>query len=1097
MQQPDYRTLAAKIHHLSDGERSDVKHAFEFAVQAHASQTREDGSPYVLHVIAVAETVALWKADRDTIIAALLHDVIEDTSIHKEEITEKFGRRVALLVESITKFTEADFSPDLPLDRKIETLRKLFDVMRYDMRSVIIKLADRLHNIETIDALPTLERQRRFADETLSVYIKIALHLGMRDVRHVFAEHCVPIAFDDGIAALAERDRSFEAAQSLKPLMTKSLHATESAQSLLSVEVQSRNLLTYYERRRAKGGSAASYDAFIVSICVRTEDDCYKLLRILHTLYRPVTGQFRDYIAAPSDAGYQSLHTIVTLPDGRVVEVRIRTPEMYEQAKHGITLWLFQGQRVPPNFSWLQRTEGIDLKTRDSSAAFWEALQADVLSETISVMIDHQRYSLPKGSTVLDAAYISANDRAGSLISGVVRGKAESFGTQLHDDDDVHLVFDQSSHVSFEWLQMVATQHARMFIVDVLKKTGRRQKIALGANLLQKELDHYGKGVLTSLPKHSQQNLATHFRRETFDDVLSMIGEGVIRARDVVFYLYPDHRRKFLPFRIGKYFFRLRISGSENPGQDVLALLHGVIRSNEVTLSSINMKSSKRNSIVDILVVGHCPDRLQFADFVDALERQEWTSKVQTLISHGQKFLLIASSILALVAIALDVLLFPTYQHIIEKWPYIPVFIFQVVPLLPILAVNYYLLRLLRYYVVRMRSEQWFLGLGLLLNLIGLVLIVLRLSFLSTPPGTLFPLIAVFTTSLLYMGYRFYQADSLFLLFETSRPPIVRRPSRDVLWQKIWGYLIRFFAVTIWGLIPIYIRYTPVSTLPPIFRIFLMGLGMIIPFTIIHVFRSIFQHRTISFRLPYTYAFWMIVIGQIAFAYLQHKSLLYTSGTNFLLFNNFAPVIGLFVSVLFWRQEIAYLRRPETMVWIFLLAVLATLGSSLLVYTTSTNTSSTAVTIFGDLLAMISMVFDVILTLGQIKYIQQYSKTDGVLLNIHLAFYFLLSTAPIVFFGTLYGFMPTLTLTSSTWYLGGILGFIFGTALIFNYESFKRIDGYIAYMLFNLSVVFTFTFEAFIAHSISPTPILLLSAFLIIGASLFAELINTRCEKLS
>ena len=182
----DFHALAPHLLHLSEGEKADVRRAYEFAVLVHKDQRREDGSPYVTHVIAVAATVASWHADRDTIIAALLHDVLEDTATRRHEIAHQFGRRVAMLVESVTKFTLADLSPDLPLDRKIETLRKLFDVMRHDMRSVLIKLADRLHNVLTIDALPE-ERRRRFAEETLDVYHKIALHLGMRALRHQYA----------------------------------------------------------------------------------------------------------------------------------------------------------------------------------------------------------------------------------------------------------------------------------------------------------------------------------------------------------------------------------------------------------------------------------------------------------------------------------------------------------------------------------------------------------------------------------------------------------------------------------------------------------------------------------------------------------------------------------------------------------------------------------------------------------------------------------------------------------------------------------------------------------------------------------------------
>lgn len=1096
MQQPDFSLLQARLTHLSEGEIRDVREAFDFAVSAHSHQSREDGSPYVFHVIAVAETLAGWRADRDTVIAALLHDVIEDTDVRKDEIAEKFGRRVALLVESVTKFTQADLSPDLPLDRKVETLRKLFDVMRYDMRSILIKLADRLHNVLTIDALPTVDRQRRFAQETLNVYHKIALHLGMREVRHVFAEHCVPCAFVDGISALAERDRSYEDALPLREIIERDFLHTEASTSVLSVRIEPRNLLTFYERRKARGGVSVSLDAFIVSVTVATEDECYRMLRLLHTLYRPVSGQFRDYIAAPSDAGYQSLHTTVTLTDGRAIEVRIRTPEMHDQAMRGITLWLFSGQRVPPSFTWLKRTESLDLKTRDSSRAFWEALQTDVLSETISVIVDKRRMSIPKGSTILDASYALYDDRAGFVRRATIGGVQQALSTILKEDQDVHLTFDAKEQVSFEWLQMISTQHARMHIVDVLKTTSKIDKQTLGASLLQKEFDHYSRGHLSELSKHQCQQCAKHFRRETFSDVLSMIGEGVIRARDVVFFIFPDQRsRLFSQSQHGRYSFRLHIVATERAGQDVLSLLHGVIRTTDVTVAKSIIRSRAQRGVVDIVLVGSADDRLQFADFVDLLERQEWTSKVETMISRSQKFFLVFSSCLALLVVTLDIAFIPSFQWFIDHQNVFPKVFLQAFPLLPILMVNYILLRLLRHYIVRMRTERWFLGMGLLLNVLGLVILIVRIFLIGIDHGSLLPLIAIFTISLLYMGYRFFQADILFSPAILATNP--RLPSVDagyITRKKVLGYIIRICAVIVWGFIPVYIRYTPVATLPPSLRLFLMGLGVFLPFGILHILRSVFfQRRFPSFKIPYNWAFLFLVVGQTAYAYLENVTLLYTSGTNLLLFNNFTPVIGLFIAVLFWRRDIPYLRTPQTMLWVFITAVVSGLGSALLIYAHSPNDIGGNQAL-GDIFAVISTFFDVVLTVAQIQYLRRFPKTDGILLNIHLFFYFLIISVPILLASFLGDFAPLPEFSLEAWTRGAGIGLLIGIGLLLNYEAFKRVDGFIAYLLFNLSVVITFSFEAFIFHSVSLTFELLMSAGLILASAGFAEFINSRSQ---
>lgn len=1092
-----FQRLRELLHSMQEGELLEIQRAFDFALQAHAHQTREDGSPYALHVIAVAETLACWHADRDTIIAALLHDVLEDTSIAREEIATHFGRRVVLLVESVTKFSQADLSPDLPLDRKVETLRKLFDVMRHDMRSILIKLADRLHNVCTIDALQDPARRRRFARETLDVYHKIALHLGMRNIRHVFAEHCVPAAYDDGLAALAERDRGEEDARPIAAQVMRDLAQNDTGVRIVRVDVQPRNLLTFYERRAAGSGIVLPSDAFIISVQVPTEDDCYRALRLLHTLYRPVSNQFRDYIAAPSDAGYQSLHTMVTLPDGRAAEMRIRTAEMEEQAMQGITLWLFRGQRVPPNFAWLHRSEELDLRTRESSSAFWEALQSDVLSETISVTVDRRRLSIPKGSTILDAAYAVHGPRAGFIRSANIGISQQPLSFILSEDDDVHCTFDAREQVTFDWLQMVSTQHARMCVIEVLKTTSRADKQSLGAGLLQKELDHYGHGLLADLSRHQCQNVARHFRRSHFQDVLALIGEGVLRSRDVVFFLYPDRRDSARAPGVERrrYRFRLRVAATAQPGQEILSLLQGVVRMSDVVPQQISTRLRHRSGIVDITIIGSADDRLAYADFVDLLERQEWVSQLQTMISRPQKICLIASAILALVVLIFDIVLFPSFYAFSQQQTFLPDLVVQALPLLPILAVNYYLLRLLRHSIVRMRSERWFLGLGLLLNIIGLLLIVLRMVFLGVGQGSLLPLVLVFTASLLTMGYRFFQADLLFHSYEVHQERRVRRKlSREEISRKIVGYVIRIAAVMIWGIIPIYIRYTPIATLPPILRLFLMGLGVVVPFSLLYVMSSVVRHRRWpSFCLTYDWSFWTLVAGQVIYLYLENLALLYTSGTNLLLFNNFAPVIGLFVAALLWRHRIPYLRHPRTMVWLFFLAALSGLGSGTLIYSHAATDDSVH-HILGDALALLSTFFDVLLTIGQIEYLRYRSKTSGLLLTLHLSFYCLLVSAPIFLSSLLFGWLILPPLSPMLLLLGAGLGTCFGVGMLLNFEAFKRIDGYIAYMLFNLSVVVTFVFEVFIVRTMGVTLQLVMSATIILLSAMIAEYINSLCQ---
>ncbi|MEQ1849307.1 MAG: HD domain-containing protein [Candidatus Peribacteraceae bacterium] len=1093
MREPSADILLAACKHLTEGEQSDIEEAYAFALEKHASQTREDGSPYVLHVIDTATIVANWGADRDTIIAALLHDVLEDTAVTKSDLLERFGKRVALLVEATTKFTAADLNPALDLERKTETLRKLFDVMRMDTRCIVIKLADRLHNVLTIDALPD-ERRERFARETMNVYYKIAFHLGMREVRRQFAEHCVPYVYPEGATDIRERDRLCQQFQSLPHTIERVLKAQESESSGIDrIFLQPRNAQIFHDKRTARGGTAASQDAFSLIAIVTDEEHCYHFLKSIHTLYRPVVGQFRDYIAAPSDSGYQSLHTHVSLPDGQIVEIRIYTESMFKRAMMGIIGSLFGHGAASPGFAWLKRTEELDVRTRESSSAFWEALESDILRETISISIDQRRLSLPMGSTALDAAFALYEQRASCTTRIAVNGIQSSFSHVLKEDDNVHVTLDSVHHVTFEWLDAVSTRHARFLISEELKHHSRAEKIALGSRILQRELDHYGKGLIQHLTRSQCQAAATKYSRRSFDQVLSMIGEGVLRSRDVVFFLFPEERRT--PLFMGRlddfYRFRIVISFTDRPS-DPLADLSKLAKIHSIHIDALTQEHGK--SEVVLHVVGHSDTRQQFADFVEALERHEHCLGVQTLIPALKKSILVGSFLLAGIVLLVDVILLPWYQDVFEGIPYIPRLLLQAVPLVPVLVANLYLLRLLRQYIVRMRTDRWYLVVGLVLN-VGSLGVLVGQMMLNTKGHTLLPLIGFFTLFLVYMGYRFLRTEALFAPFDEKR----MTPLSDVEWQsrrrrKMMGYCIRLCGVFIWGIQPIVIRYTPANDLSPFLRTFLYGLGAMSLMVIAYLLPTLLRRgRLPSLKLPYNHAFLMIVFGQVGFYYFLNASLLYTSATNLLLFNTFAPVIALIIAAFFWRKDIPYLRDPKVMLGIFLLAVMATIGSTLLIQNSSA--SDRPFSLFGDMLAMVAMFFDVLFVIGQIEYVKHFAKSNVLLLNLHVYSFVLLCLAPVIVLGTVLGTSILAGLTQTSLLFGLGIGVMIGVGQLLNYEAFKRIDGYLAFMMFNISVLITFVIETFLLRSVQPTPLLIVSGLFIIGASVIAEIMNSRCEK--
>ncbi len=1098
MPQPDFSHLQRSLHHLPEGDVAEIRKAFDFACKAHEHQKRNDGSPYVIHVIEVAAITAEWQADKDTIIAALLHDVLEDTDMDKASIREHFGHHVSVLVEGVTKFTQADFDHEASLDRKIETLRKLFEVMRQDLRVALIKLADRMHNVQTINAL-TPERAKRFAKETLDIYYKLAAHLGMRDVRQVYAEYCVPCLFGErGAQAKRVRDALCEREQSVISTLRRNIQTEDETGALLSVEMQPRNLLVFHGKME-DGGEASIGDAFSLVVIVRDEESCYRLLQFIHTLYHPVSGQFRDYIAAPNDAGYRSLHTSVTMPNGNVIQLRIRTPQMDEQANHGVAVLLYKERSSLPlmsRFSWLQRSEDLDLRTKESSSAFWEAVESDILRETISVTIDRRRISIPLGATALDAAYAVHKIKAGFIHHLSVSGKQVPFSYTLREDDDIYAAFVSQEQVTFDWLQFVMTKYARSQIVEVLKLRDKSEKVFLGSKLIQNELDHYNKRSIHDFTKAQCNHVAAHFRREHFEDVVAMVGEGVIRARDVVFFLFPEHKPSRLGSANAAYPFRLQVRGAQETRNDVLSELNALIKSAAVTITDNRIHIDPKTGMFDMFLSGTAKDRLQFADFIELLERQDWTSKVSTMIPRSQKLLMLATFAVAFTVVLLDVLLFPLYGKYLPSLGVVPEFLIEALPLLPILVANYYLLRLLRHYVARMRTDRWFLGVGFMLNIVGLLLIIVRILLSSNSPQSLFPLMTIFILSLLYLGYTFFQADALFSMGSSKKAlPLSVDEWRSVQRRKIAGYVLRLAAVTLWGIQPLYIKYTSANQVPLSIRVLLIWVGIFlvgaIPIVVRYFGSKVGIGKAVQFRLPILRSFVGIVVGYLFFMFCFNMSLHYTSSTNVIVLNSFSPVLALFVGLVFWRQTIPYLRHPRHMAWIFVAFMLGSAGGSLIVYHDLGQTD--AGNAIGDLFALGAMVADTLMALSQIRYMRRAKNSSSLALNVYVSTSLLVITAPIVLIYLGLNGLPSI----SSWALLNALGvgILTGVGQLLNYETFRRIDGFIAFLMFNISILITFAIEVFFLGKISPHWIIIIGGLSIIGSTVLAETINSRCQR--
>lgn len=1082
------RAFERAISRFSDRERTLLSEAASLMISAHENQKRMNGEPYATHPLGVALLLCEWGADADTVIAGLLHDTLEDTGVTYDGLKASFGAAVADLVEGVTKFTQADFAGQEQFDRKIETLRKLFEVMRSDVRVAIVKLADRLHNTRTIGELPT-ERRKRFASETMDVYYKIAMHLGMNAVRRELSEHCMPVLLPRECAdVIAKRDRELAEQESVVREMERTLRAHDKSGSLLMMEVKPRSL---HSILKISTEEDRSEPLFLYVVRARDTDGCYELLKLFHTLYKPISGRFRDYIAVPTESAYRSIRTAVIGPGNTLIPVRIRTQEMHDQEKSGILLKCFSQDAAVPGFGWLKRLEQTDEQSQESSEAFWETLQSDILQENIKVSVNGEDRFVPKGCTVLDAVLAEYGEEGARVGHVMVNGTERSLGHIVEQDDLIAVKLTSRSHLTFEWSAIASTALARNLITKSLRKRGKEEKLLVGQRLLQRELDRFRRGLVGELSR-PQREAATHrYKRETFEEVLTMIGEGVVRARDVFFAIFPESGGRTLFMRKAEpsYAFRIRVRGIQGARRSNLAHLLTLARALDITVHGTKTRYDARGSTYVSQLRGIAPDRLHFADLLAAIERQEHVSGVDSLASRREKLILSGAFLLALAVIIGDVqVLIPALMH--SAIPHVAA---QAAALLPIIMANHFLLRTLEHYIVTIRSDTYYIGLGFLMNLFGVILVI-RAGETDAVAGSILPVVAVFAFSMLYLAYRFFQTETAFTGLHHERKPLSGAQWQVLKTRKIAGYSYRLGAVCVWGITPIYLRYSPISELAPFMRVFFMSIGAALFTAIALSIKRLTapKDNPIALTIHRNRLLALIIVTQAVYMYFSNTSLARTSSTNFLLFQNFAPVFALMVAAVLWRETTPYMQNPKNMLRIFLVFIMGSVGSSLVIYNSIRGVSEGSLS--GDMLGLVSMTFDTVVIIAQIRYMKAHNDASGLAINLTMFGLIALCMLPVVAALSLSG-LPGFALPTLPVVFACGAGVLFGIGLLLNYEAFRRIDGFIAFLMFNLSILITFVLEVFVLRRFEPTALLVLGGITIVGSTVLAELINSKCQK--
>ena len=518
--------------YLDPKEVDRVKRAYHFSEKCHLGQMRQSGDPYITHPLAVANILADLHMDHESLIAALLHDVIEDTGVSKGQISRRFGRTVADLVDGVSKLGEIESASRA--EQQAESFQKMTLAMSRDIRVMLVKLADRLHNMRTLGVLSP-EKRRRIARETIDIYAPIAQRLGINDIR---------LEFEDlGFAAMYPlRHRRLREALKASRKNRKEV-VTEIHQSIeMRLESEAINVLVkgrekhlwsiYLKMREKKKSFRDIMDVFAFRLVVDNVDDCYRALGIVHNIYKPVPGEFKDYIAIPKANGYQSLHTVLVGMHGVIIEVQIRTKEMEAMANFGIAAhWEYKSGRNNVEVSqrkaarWVQGLLEMQQQAGDS-LEFLEHVKADLFPDEVYVFTPKGKIvELPTGATPIDFAYSVHTDLGDSCIACHVDGELKPLSEPLQSGQKIEIVSSAGAQPNPNWLNFVVTAKARSAIRHFLKNQHHDESVDLGKRLLDQALGNLGSSY-AQLKKSDIKRLLKETGASTFEYVLQQIGLG-------------------------------------------------------------------------------------------------------------------------------------------------------------------------------------------------------------------------------------------------------------------------------------------------------------------------------------------------------------------------------------------------------------------------------------------------------------------------------------------------------------------------------------------------------------------------------------------
>ena len=539
---------------FSEAEFQELKAAYDFSAAAHEGQKRQTGEPYFIHPCAVVNIlVDLGFDDVSTLVAAFLHDVLEDTPVTSDELEQKFGKEVLELVEGVTKLDKIKFVS--AEDEQAENLRKMFFAMAKDYRVIIIKLADRLHNMRTLDALKP-EKQIKIATQSLKIYAPLAGRLGLSFVKCELEDLAMRYLYPDDYYELVEfiKTKSKERQQFIEKICDELKAKLQELGIEGEVNGRQKHLYGIYKKMLKQGKNIEQiYDISAVRVIVNEVQDCYTVLGAIHTMWMPLPGRFKDYIAMPKPNGYQSLHTTVITKFKETFEIQIRTYEMHRVAEYGIAAhWKYKegktgATKIDDQINWLREVMDTQRESSDSHE-FLENIEGNVFTDEVYVFTPKGKVlNLPVGSTTVDFAYAIHSAVGNKCIGAKVNGKIVPLNTVLNTGDIVEILTTNSGKgPSRDWIKFVKTASARTKIRQYFKKEMKEENIKRGKDMLEREAKRRGYNLSELLSTAGLNYIMNRYTLSSIDDLYASVGFGGLTTNQIIVKLIDYFKRDLL-----------------------------------------------------------------------------------------------------------------------------------------------------------------------------------------------------------------------------------------------------------------------------------------------------------------------------------------------------------------------------------------------------------------------------------------------------------------------------------------------------------------------------------------------------------------------